>query len=195
MLAPQTSAEGVAMRPQQPQWERETRVCGTIGLDEHLLQALRACIELHEMGPVEAQALVCFETLSRRTRKAGLLMKMAGAGMKTMTQAVVVTPTRLVWVQREDEGTPHAHWEWLTQLDVHDYEKGPEAGLIPDHGLQIHGIKHQGRVGTVFFGLGEGPDADHARQVLKEAVRTAHGEGAAGGLETNPPLPEAPPAG
>ena len=161
------------------QWERETRVCPPIGLSTDLLEALRATIQDHEMGPVEAQALVCCETVSRRTAKAGLFMKMAGADAKTMTQAVIVTPTRLVWAQREDDGEPHAHWAWLAQLDVRDYEKGPEAGLIPDHGLQIHGIESQGSVGTLFFGLGEGPDADHARQVLKDAIRAAHGEGPA----------------
>lgn len=185
------------MKAMQRQWERDTRVCPTIGLDAGLLEALRACVAEHEMGPAEAQALVCFETESRRTGKPGLLMKMAGADAKTMTQAVIVTPTRLVWAQRQDDGAPHAHWAWLDRLDAADYEKGPEAQLIPDHGLQIHGIEHQGRVGTVFFGLGEGPDADHARQVLKDAVRAAHGEGPAAGGGTTPETEEtgAPPAG
>lgn len=171
------------------QWERETRVCPAIGLSTDLLETLRASIQEHEMGPVEAQALVCFETVSRRTGKAGFLMKIAGADAKTMTQAVVVTPTRLVWAQREDEGEPHAHWAWLTQLDISDYEKGPEAELIPDHGLQVHGIECQGRLGTLFFGFGEGPDADHARRVLKDAVRAAHGEAPAAnaGAESQPP--------
>jgi hypothetical protein len=136
------------------------------------------------MGPVEAQALVCFETVSRRTGKAGLLTRMAGSGMTTLTQAVVVTPTRIVWAQREDEAEPHAHWAWLTRLEVSDYEEGPEAGLIADHGLQVHGIESNGQTGTLFFGFGEGPDADHARQVLKDAVLAAHGEGPAPEAET-----------
>lgn len=167
------------MRPQPRQWERQTRVCATIGLAPDLLETLRAFVEERELGPVEAQALVCFETVSRRTAKAGLFMKMAGAGFKTLTQAVVVTPTRFVWVQREDENGPHAHAAWLDRLDVTDYEKSPDAQLIPDTGLQVYGIEAQGGIGTVFFGLGEGPDADRARQVLKDAVRAAHGEGAA----------------
>jgi len=163
------------------QWKRETRVCPTIGMSADLLDTIRATIQELEMGPVEAQALVCCETASRRTGKAGLLMKMAGADTKTMTQAVIVTPTRLVWAQREDDDAPHAHWAWLDRLDAVDYEKGPAAGLIPDRGLQIHGIESQGSVGTLFFGFGEGPDADHARQVLKDAIRAAHGEAPAEG--------------
>jgi hypothetical protein len=97
--------------------------------------------------------------------------------MKTMTQAVVVTPRRLVWAQREDDDAPHAHASWLDRLDVSDYEKSPDAQVIPDHGVRIHGIEHGGAIGTLFFGLGEGPDANHARKVLKDAVRAAHGEG------------------
>lgn len=167
------------MHPQPRQWERETRACATIGIAPGLLETLRTFIEERELGPVETQALICFETLSRRKTKTGLLMKMAGAGFKTLTQAAVVTPTRFVWVQREDEEEPHAHAAWLDRLDVVDYEKSPEAQLIPDNGLQIYGIEARGQIGTVFFGLGEGPDADRARQVVKEAVRAAHGEGAA----------------
>jgi hypothetical protein len=173
------------MKPMKQQWERDTRVCPTIGLDAGLLETLRACIEEYEMGPVEAEAVVCFETASRRTARAGFLMKMAGAAAKTILQAAVVTPTRLVWAQREDDGAPHAHWEWLNQLDVRDYEKGPEAELIPDHGLQVHGIKLRGQAGTVFFGFGEGADADHARQAFKDAVRAAHGESPAPGTEAS----------
>jgi hypothetical protein len=161
------------------EWDRETRVCPTIGLRDDLLQALRAHVEAHELGPVEAQALVCFETVSRRTRKAGLLMRLAGAGAKTVAQAVIVTPARLVWAQREDDAEPHAHTQLLDRLDVDDYEKDPAAQLVPDHGLQVSGIETGGGRGTIFFGLGEGPDADQARQVLKDAVRAAHGEGPA----------------
>jgi len=171
------------VRQQQRQWDRETRVCATIGLDADLLVALRELIEQNEMGPVEAQALVCFETVSRRTGRTGLFMKMAGADMKAVTQAVVVTPTRLVWAQREDEGEPHAHTAWLDQLDVSDYEKSPAAHLISDRGLQVHGIESSGEIGTLFFGFGEGPDADHARRVLKDAVRAAHGEGPVPGAD------------
>lgn len=174
------------MRKQEPPWERETRVCAAIGLQADLLETLRACIDHYEMGSVEAQALVCFETLSKRVGKSGLFMKMAGAGWKSVTQAVVVTPKRLVWAQREDDGAPHAHWAWLDRLDITDYEKSPEAGLIPDHGLQVHGIEVHGSIGTLFFGFGEGPDATRARQVLKDAVRAAHGEGPAAGAAPEP---------
>jgi hypothetical protein len=159
------------------EWERSTRVCPSIDLSDTLLEALRAHAESKELGPVEAQALVCFETASRRIGRAGLLMKLAGADNKEIDQAVIVTPTRLVWAQRSDDDAPSAHSQLLSRLDVTDYEKGPAAQLLPDHGLEVHGIEAQGgHVGTLFFGMGEGPDADHARQVLKEAVRAARGE-------------------
>jgi hypothetical protein len=129
---------------------------------------------------VEADALVCFESVSRRTGKAGRLMRMTGAGHKEHTQAVLVTPSRLLWASRTEGDAPDAHSQLLARLDVRDYEQGPAAGLMDDHGLEIHGIAAMGgHVGTLFFGLGEGPDADHARHVLKEAVRAAHGEGPA----------------
>jgi hypothetical protein len=166
----------------KPEWERSTRVCPSIDLQTDLLEALRAHVENRELGPVEAQALVCFETVSRRTKRAGLLMRMGGAGHETTAQAVIITPTRLVWAQRADDGEPNASSQLLARLDLADYEKGPGAQLIPDHGLEVHGIEAQGgHVGTLFFGLGEGPDADHARQVFKDAVRAAHGEGPGAG--------------
>ena len=57
--------------------------------------------------------------------------------------------------------------------------------MLPDHGVEVFGIHAQeGRVGTLFFGLGEGPDADTARAKLKRQC-AANGEGP-------PPAPQAP---
>lgn len=166
------------MKPQKPEWERSTRVCSTVGLQPDLLATLRAYLEEHELGAVEAQALVCFETVSRRTVKAGLLLRLGGAGHKLVTQAVIVTPTRLVWAQRTDDDAPIARSELLAGLEVADYEKSPAFALLPDHGVEVSGVDAgQGTTGTLFFGLGEGPDSGHARQILKDAVRAAHGEG------------------
>jgi hypothetical protein len=159
-------------------WARETRVCHTIDLRADLLAALRAYIELHELEGAEAQALVCFETTSRRTKKPSRMERMAGAGFKTLVQAVLVTPTRLLWAQAADEDEAFARSELLAKLEVTDYEKSPAFALMADHGVEVQGITaSQGRVGTLVFGLGEGPDADRARHVLKAAVKAAHGEG------------------
>lgn len=159
-------------------WERATRACHSIGLRPDLLAALRAHIEQHELEGAEAQALVCFETTSRRTKKPGMIERMSGAGFKTMVQAVLVTPTRLVWAQATDDEEAFATSESLAKLEVTDYEKGPAFALMPDHGVEVQGVTAtQGRVGTLFFGLGEGPDADRARHVLKAAVKAVHGEG------------------
>jgi len=158
-------------------WARETRACHTIDLRPDLLAALRAYIDLHELQGAEAGALVCFETTSRRTKKPSLTERMAGGGFKMLVQAVLVTPTRLVWAQATDDDEAFARSELLAKLEVTDYEKGGMFDLMPDHGVEVQGITAQGRVGTVFFGLGEGPDADRARSVLKTAVKAAHGEG------------------
>lgn len=159
-------------------WQRQTRVCASSHLQPELLAAMRAHLELHELGTAEAGALVCFETVSQRLKKPSRMERMAGAGHKTMTQAVLVTSTRLVWAQRADDGEAFATSQLLDRLDVTDYEKSPAFGVIPDHGVEVYGIPGmEGRIGTVFFGLGEGPDADHARHVFKQAVKAAHGEG------------------
>ncbi len=159
-------------------WARETRVCHSIDLRPDLLAALRAHIEQHELEGAEAGSLVCFETTSRRTKKPSLTERMAGAGFKTLVQAVLVTPTRLLWAQATDDDEPFARSELLAKLEVTDYEKGPTFDLMPDHGVEVQGIAAtQGRVGTLFFGLGEDPDADRARHVLKAAVKAVHGEG------------------
>jgi hypothetical protein len=160
------------------QWQRTTQVCSTIDLQPDLLTAIREHADLHELGPIEAQALVCWETVSRRTGRAGLIERLGHAGHKLLTQAVIVTPTRLVWAQRADDGEAGAHSQLLARLDVTDYEKSPQASLLPDHGLQVFGVVTMGGdVGTLFFGFGEGPDAERARLELRDAVRAAHGEG------------------
>jgi hypothetical protein len=163
----------------QPEWERSTRICPSIEFDPGLLQAMRDYIALHELGPVEAQALVSFETVSRRLKKPGFTMRLAGAGHMEMRQAVLVTPTRLVWAQRAGKGESFASSQLLARLDLIDYEKSPAAQMIPDHGLEVHGIEAQGSIGSLLFAMGEGPDADRARRIFKEAVRAAHGEGPA----------------
>lgn len=158
-------------------WERTTRVCPPIDLRPELLDAIRAHVDAAELGSVEADALVCFETEARCLKKPGLLMRLAGAAHRSIIQAVIVTPTRLVWAQRHDDEEPFARSQLLARLDVTDFEKGPGGQLLPDHGLEVSGIPSgDGRSSTVFFGLGEGPDADRARVTFKEAVRAAQGE-------------------
>jgi len=160
------------------EWQRETKVLSSIAIRPDLLTAIRTHIEAQELGAVEAQALVCFETVSRCVKKPGLLLRLAGAAHKVIIMAVIVTPTRLVWGTCYDDEEPFATSELLARLDVTDYEKGPAFALIPDHGVEVHGIHAgTGHTGTLFFGLGEGPDADHAREILKDAVRAAHGAG------------------
>ena len=162
----------------EPEWQRETEVMSSIALQPDLLAAIRAHAEAGDLGPVEARSLVCFQTVSRHLKRAGLLMRLAGAAHKVITNAVIVTPTRFVWATRLDDEEAFASSELLARLDIGDYEKGPGYRLIPDHGIEVHGLNAgQGHTGTQFFGLGEGPDADHARQVVKDAVRAAHGEG------------------
>lgn len=169
------------------EWERTTRVCSTIDLHPDLLGAIREAIELHESQGAEAQALVCWQTESRRLKRAGLLMRLAGASDKSITQAVLVTPTRLFWADLSEKREAAGHSERLIGLEVTDYEKSPEFELVPDHGVQVFGIHaQQGRVGTLFFAIAEGPDGDRARRVFKDAVRVANGEGPAS--ETTPTL-------
>ena len=166
------------MKPLKTEWERATRVCSSIDLQPDLLTTLRDHIEAHELGAVEAQALVCCETVSRRVVKAGLPMRRGGAGHKLLTEAVIVTPTRLVRAQRTDQDEPMARSELLAKLEVTDYEKSPQYALLPDHGLEVSGVAaRDGDAGTLFFGCSEGPHAGRARQVLRDAVRAAHGEG------------------
>ena len=84
----------------------------------------------------------------------------------------------LIWAQAADEGDAFATSELLAKLEVTDYEKGPAFSLMPDHGVEVYGIAAMGgTVGALFIGLGEGPDADRARQTMKAAVKAAHGEG------------------
>jgi len=159
-------------------WQRDTRVCASIDLRPDLLSAIRAHLELHEIAEAEAQALVCFETVSRRLKKPSRLERKMGGGHMAMTQAVIVTPRRLVWAQAAEGGEAFARSELLAKLEITDYEKSPGFDLISDHGVEIQGIAAMGgTVGTLFFGLGEGPDADRVRHILKSAVKAAHGEG------------------
>lgn len=51
----------------KPGWERATRVCPSIELQADLREALRGHADTLELGAGEADALVCFETVSRRT--------------------------------------------------------------------------------------------------------------------------------
>lgn len=159
-------------------WQRETRVCAPIGLRGDLLDAMRAHLERLELREAEAQALICWETTSRRVNRPTLTERLAGASFSTVTQAVLVTPTRLIWAITTNDDEAQATSELLAKLDVTDYESSPAYGLMPDHGVEVAGVRAMGgNIGTLFFGLGDGPDADRARAVLKAAAKAAHGEG------------------
>ncbi len=148
---------------------RTTRECAFGGLAPSLFAAIRGHVEKHELGNLEASALMCCETTSTKQKK-GLF----GSKTEVSMAGILLTPQWLIWATGKQNEAPGVLSARLREIQVQDYEKSDQYKLIQDSGLDISGLR-TGTVdlGSAFIGLGPEPAAQKFRSMLKEAQAKA----------------------
>ena len=158
-------------------YERDTRGCTMLDMDGGLATAIRAEIERHELGGVEAAALACGETHSKRVKRGGFFGTLLGGQPKVTDHGWLITPEWLFLAVRSDRAREATVMAFrLRDLEALDFARSEMAALTADTGVELTGapLGSVDRVG-MFAPLGEGPDGDHLKRVLFEAVRAAGG--------------------
>ena len=145
---------------------RKTRSCTMDTLDEELKAAIRAHGAKYGLDDIEADILMCCETISILHKK-GLF-----GGIRTTLSAVYVTPKWLVWADSNGRRDVTVGTAQLSQIDVRDYRATAQYSITPAQGLNITGrYTDKNKTGITFIVLEAEADGQKFREVLNEAMR------------------------
>jgi hypothetical protein len=153
---------------------RNTRECSVSQLHPELLQTIQSYFQEHKLGSLEAEALMCCETISTRKKSAGKIVSwLNGKSDTTIYTGTLLTSQWLIWVHRGDQSGTLLNAANLKQIRAGFYT----SPLTKDAGLEIVGYigDAKGRV-RGYIGMG----TDLVAQKFCEEVRQAI-------IKANPP--------
>ncbi len=148
-------------------YKRFTRECTLEQLRPELLLALRAYLQGHGLTDIEAQIVMCCETMSQR-QKTSFLASLLGEDLdeKYYTGAFF-TPQMLVWVRSGDKTGAAVVSAQLREIRVRPFA----SPLVDDAGLEV--IGYVGDSSTRirgYIGLGTELAATRFCEAVKQAV-------------------------
>ena len=146
-------------------WKRLTKEVQLDGLMPEMVAEIRKHVELYNLGPILADALMCVQTDSEKIKK-GLF-----GGAEVVYAGAVVTPRWLVWATSGTKTQTSASSAQLNDVTIQDYAESSFANMIPDSGLNVSGrFTDASDDGLIFIGL----DDNAAGAKFKEiALQTA----------------------
>ena len=153
-------------------YQRSTRECPFSQLRPEISAAIRAHAQQHELGDVEREAVLCCETANEKTKKSGLLSRLAGGDPDPVHYVgVVLTPRHLIWARSGAKYSMAVMSARLGDVEMEDYENTPAYRLVPDSGLEVLGVFTGGiERAQAFIGFGPEPAAENVKSRLKEAI-------------------------
>lgn len=151
------------------EYQRTTRECSFSDFQPEIQIAIRKYAEKHELGDIEADALMCAETVSEKIKQ-GFFGKTFGGANYAQNVSMIVTPERLLWCTLDSRNSAVVLAARLAEIEIGDFD----SKLIQDSGLDVFGFVNQSpeRV-QAFIGLGTEAAAQKFRETLKEAARRA----------------------
>jgi hypothetical protein len=157
-------------------YNRTTRECPVSQLHPELLQAIQSYFQEHKLGDLEAETLMCCETISTKKNFGRLVSLLKGVGDKTIHTGMLLTSQWLIWVRRGDQSGTLLNAANLKEIQVRTYI----SILTKDTGLEIFGYIRDSK-GQVRGYVGMG--AELAAQKFYEEVKKAI-------TNVNPPTPK-----
>jgi hypothetical protein len=151
------------------EYQRTTRECSFNDFQPEIRGAIRKYVEKHQLGDIEADALMCAETVSEKIRQ-GFFSKVFGGANYARNVSLLITPESLLWCNLDSRGSAIVLAARLSEIEISDFE----STLIEDDGLDVFGFINQSpeRV-RAFIGLGAEASAQKFRQTVKEAAAKA----------------------
>jgi hypothetical protein len=151
------------------EYQRTTRECSFNDFAPEIIQAIRKYAEKHQFGNIEAEAVMCAETVSEKITQ-GFFSKIFGGANYAQNVSMMVTPERLLWCAPDSRNNAIVLSARLSEIEISDFA----SPLVEDEGLNVFGFINQSpeRV-QAFLGLGAENAAQKFRETLKEAARRA----------------------
>lgn len=146
---------------------RTTRECPVNQLRPELLQAIRNYFREHKLGDLEAESLICCETISRKKDAGKVASWLSGNSDTTIYTGMVLTSQWLIWIHHGDQSGTLLNAADLKQIRAEFYT----SPLTKDAGLEIVGYigDAKGRV-RGYVGMGAGPAAQKFCEEVRQAI-------------------------
>jgi len=148
-------------------YQRTTRECSVRQLNPELFQAVQDYFREHRLGSLDAEILMCCETLSEKKSDNKLLSLLQGESDTTIHMGMLLTPERLIWVRSGDRSGTLLNAADLKEIQVRAY-----APLFAkDTGLEIYGYV-EGSKGRVrgYLGMGSEPVTQKFCEEVEKAI-------------------------
>jgi hypothetical protein len=148
-------------------YTRSTRECSVGQVRPELLRALEEYFQKNSLGDLEAETLLCCETVSEKKEMGRLVTWLGGKAEPLVYTAMLLTSTHLVWARGSQQTSIN-----VNAADLKFIRVKPFASLfITDSGLEISGLLGNTR-GMALGYIGMGPEpitqkfCDEVRQAI-----------------------------
>lgn len=140
-------------------------------LHPELLQAIQSYFQEHKLGDLEAETLMCCETISEKKNLGRLVSMLEGAGDTTIHTGMLLTSQWLIWVRKGAQSGILLSAANLKEIQVRPYT----AILRKDTGLEIFGYI-EGSKGRVrgYIGMGAEVAAQKFCEEVRKTISTAN---------------------
>ena len=116
-------------------YNRTTRECTINQLHPELRQAIRGYFKEHELGDLDAETLMCCETISEKKNFGWPASLLKGNLETTIHTGMLLTSEWLIWVRKVDRSAAVLNAANLKEIEVRTYT----TMFTKDTGLEIFG--------------------------------------------------------
>ncbi len=138
------------------EYTRTTRECSVSQLYPELLQATQNYFQEHRLGSLEAETIMCCETVSKKKSNSKLASWLSGNPDTTIYTGMLLTSQWLIWVHHGDQSGTRLNAANLKQIRAEIYS----SPLTKDSGLEIAGYIGEAKDrARGYIGMGAEPAA------------------------------------
>ena len=148
------------------EYNRTTRECSVSQLHAELRQAIQNYFQEHKLGSMDAETLMCCETISEKKSTSKLVSWLSGKSDTTIYTGMLLTSEWLIWVHHGDQSGTRLNAANLKLIQAEFYN----SRITKDAGLHISGFPVGAKEG-VRGQIGMGPEM--ATQKFCEEVMKA----------------------
>ena len=148
-------------------YQHTTRECSVRQLRPELFQAVQDYFQEHRLGSLDAEVLMCCETMSEKKNTTRLLSWLKGELDATIYMGMLFTSERLIWVRNGDRSGILLNAADLKEIKVRAYTPL----FVNDTGLEISGYIEgfRGRA-RGYIGMGSEMAAQKFCEEVQQAI-------------------------
>jgi hypothetical protein len=150
---------------------RTTRECSTNELHPELLQAMQAYFQEHAVGNLQADVIMCCETISTRKNAGKAFSWLDDRPDTTIYTGMVLTSKWFIWAHHGDQTGTQVHGASLNEIQADFYSPL----FSRDSGLRIMGfVKENNTHVRGYIGMENNEAAQKFCEEIKQAILKAN---------------------